>query len=82
MKLPVKLCKDCKWAKPDRLFFIFKRWRWAECTNPRFADEPIARRVHLGDPRTTSVSPTFCSTARRREHMCGIDAKHFEPKGG
>jgi len=78
MKEPIRLCKDCKWAKIN-----YENPDLSKCTNPkalgeeRFADpDPIVgERKSMGLPRTV-----FCELQRKwdGEH-CGIEAQYFEP---
>lgn len=72
----MKLCKDCKWCKRDRLYLLlldFKAsWKYAKCIRPD--PKPFTSLVN-----GQSEGPNFCM-AERGPYGCGPDAKYFEAK--
>ena len=69
----MKFCKDCKWCCADGGFF----WR-SVTPNAKCGYVKNNRNVMVtGDIRD---SRDFCSINRGCEHLCGPDAKWFEPK--
>lgn len=85
----VKLCKHCKWCKPDRSWWWFclilpaapffaygamsEQWRYSTC---RRAKRGLTSYELTGARQPASTA--FCSV--ERQFSCGYDAKFFEPK--
>ena len=69
-------CKDCKFCKASWTFLpIFKDYHFAKCHRPEnYKSDPVSGHL-VYDMR-------FCSTEREYDHLCGHEAKHFEPKRG
>ncbi len=71
----MKLCKDCKWARPTKTLFVFPRWGYAKC------DAPL-NIIHSPFDGSDNRVLQFCMNLRdsESEDCCGYDAKWFEPK--
>jgi hypothetical protein len=71
----VKLCKDCKWARPDRVLFVFPWWEFTKCDAP-------PNRVHSVVDGAWKRRWELCYVHRTHndDDVCGPDAKWFEPK--
>ena len=72
----IKLCKDCKWCKPDNSRLLMgKKWcmKFASCVRPLRID-PVT-----GEQETNAY---YCSTERGAitKTWCGEKAQYFEPK--
>lgn len=74
----MKLCKDCKWAKRDWVFFWSPQaqWKFAKCTRKTKTEaSPVD-----GEPST--VEP-YCAIERLGMEQwgdCGASAQFFESK--
>lgn len=64
-KEEIRLCKDCKWCIPNRLFSI--------CSNPFITDDSDFFV-------NGKVSDTYNSCEWARKYDCGIKGKYWEPK--
>ena len=71
----MKLCKNCKWSKPYRVFFV-KHYENARCKNPI----EINKKIDLVTGKSKQKFNS-CSSLRFCSDMCGEQAKWFEPKG-
>jgi len=73
----MKLCKDCRFMKPDPILSILNlwrgedRWRFGRCTSPNTIQET---NLITGNPNT------FPYASVEREFECGKEAKNFEPR--
>ena len=63
----MKLCKDCKYAKRKLPFPL--NWQMAKCYRPQLISATDGK-----------ITPSWANNERMFEHLCGKDAKYFEPK--
>lgn len=91
-----KICKNCKWAKPDSYMTFFplfwfmpsKKWEFARCSNPVVPGNIRLDRREASNHLVTGVklaSPpypyaSYCSTCRDFDQMCGEDGRYYEAR--
>lgn len=63
-KPAINLCKDCRYVDRDFLFGLV----FAKCKHSSCCD------------RVTGGGMSYCSVQREFGHLCGKEAKNFEPK--
>jgi len=75
--MTLKLCKDCKWCKPEWIFFFSRdKWEYAKCL--RISPEP--NDVCQVDGFSKKSRLPYCTIERKSYGECGPDAKLFESK--
>ena len=66
-------CKDCKYCKRSWLPTFWNPYEFATCHRPdAYKSSDVSG--HL------VYETSFCDIARKYDHICGVEAKHFEPK--
>lgn len=78
----MKLCKDCKWCKPNNGIVSWfgltsEKWEYAKCANPKTSG---SGKISAVDGRQEPAPPSYCKVNRDYKISCGHDAKYFEPK--
>jgi hypothetical protein len=75
-----KFCKDCKYFIPNSKFWNKHAFQYSKCSrfNTTTVDEDDNYLVNGVDNSVVKVEYSFCSTARKFEHMCGKSGKMFE----
>ena len=66
----MKLCKDCKHARPERNFLFMENYEFAVCHSPNQERSLVDGHIH----------PEFLEIVRREYGGCGPEAQWFEPK--
>ena len=72
----MKLCKDCKYCKPDKFLFMKFYTATSQCTHPE------ATTIQLVSGKKLY---RYCTTMREnyfKEETCGKEAKWFDNKHG
>lgn len=78
----MKLCKDCKHARPDRFvlwLFSVNRWKFAKCGRIAPVVDPVTGCEVI--EKTEPIG--FCSVERKdypHIDVCGLEGKYWEPK--
>ena len=69
-------CKDCKWAKPNPVFFFFKSYEFAKCHHPLIGTKPGYNDLVTGPNNKTEF--WYCSA--NRTSPCGPQGKYWEAR--
>lgn len=80
----VRLCRDCKWMKPDKTFWWLLSFKsavvFSKCGNPAARGKVQSPDVVVGSERLPI--PPYCSIERGswNEPTCGPEGKNWELK--
>lgn len=69
-----RLCKDCKWAKPDYFLFIFKNWEFAKCHHPEIGQRSKSDLV------TGKIESGYWYCSSNRMYPCATEGKFWEQR--
>lgn len=69
------LCKDCIFAKVGWLEKLMIGWRYAKCLST--AVNGSNTMLSPVDGKIDESSWQFCDIARKYDHMCGVEGKHW-----
>ena len=80
-----KLCRDCKWHKKSRTWFLAARVKH-ECHHPQVVEFYRGKEAlgeYLATGKSAPAGYGFCSVERSYEatHRCGTSGKLWEERG-
>lgn len=74
--MTIRKCADCRFAIQSPKNDGDGAWDFAKCDHPNLTRDNNSN-WHMGVEMTERH---YCSTVRQSSHMCGKDAKLFEPR--